>query len=77
MSRQSAPDAIQPGYTCCMDQIADYDCPHCGESIQQGVDPSAGREQRFTEDCPVCCNPNMLSIRFDDEGHATVDAAAE
>lgn len=60
-----------------MDQIAYYDCPHCGESIQQGVAPSAGSEQHFTEDCPVCCNPNVLTTRFDREGHATVDAVAE
>ncbi|MFK7787976.1 MAG: CPXCG motif-containing cysteine-rich protein [Phycisphaeraceae bacterium] len=57
-----------------MDETADYICPSCGESIQVGVDLTGGREQHYIEDCPVCCNPNALSVYFDDEGYADVQA---
>ncbi len=60
-----------------MDDLASYVCPHCGESIELGVDPTGGREQVFVQDCSVCCGPNVLTVRFDREGSATVDAVAE
>lgn len=55
-----------------MDETAEYICPHCGESIQIVVDASAGAEQDYVEDCPVCCNPNTLRVIFDREGNAEV-----
>ena len=55
-----------------MDETAEYICPHCGESIQIVVDPSGGAGQRYVEDCPVCCNPNALSVAFDRAGYAEV-----
>ena len=57
-----------------MDLTVNYVCPHCGESIQLAIDPSSGEQQDYVEDCPVCCNPNLLHLRFDDEGCASVDA---
>lgn len=57
-----------------MDQTAEYTCPTCGESIQIGVDPTAGMEQHYIEDCPVCCNPNAIHVTFDREGLAEVQA---
>jgi hypothetical protein len=42
-----------------------YVCPTCGESIVVPVDASAGAEQVYGEDCPVCCNPNILHVEFD------------
>jgi hypothetical protein len=59
-----------------MDQTAEYICPSCGESIQIVVDPSGGATQSYIEDCPVCCNPNQIEVRFDRQGRATVDATA-
>ena len=59
-----------------MDDLAEYICPTCGESIQIGVDPTAGREQHYIEDCPVCCNPNAIAVYFDREGNADVEASA-
>ena len=47
-----------------------YVCPHCGEQIVIPLDASAGAEQRYIEDCPVCCNPNVIHLEFfgaDDE----------
>lgn len=59
-----------------MDETAEYTCPSCGESIQVCVDPTGGAEQHYIEDCPVCCNPNALTVRFDREGLAMVEAEA-
>jgi hypothetical protein len=46
-----------------------YICPSCGERIIILIDRSAGDEQEYTEDCPVCCNPNVIHLEFvaDDE----------
>ena len=41
-----------------------YVCPTCGETIVVPLDPSAGPEQRYVEDCPVCCNPNVIHVEF-------------
>ena len=45
-----------------------YVCPTCGEQIVVPLDPSAGGEQRYVEDCPVCCNPNVVSVEFFPDG---------
>ena len=42
-----------------------YTCPTCGESIVIPLDPSAGPDQSYGEDCPVCCNPNVIHVEFD------------
>ena len=42
-----------------------YVCPTCGESIVIPLDASAGGEQTYVEDCPVCCNPNVIRVEFD------------
>jgi hypothetical protein len=44
-------------------------CPHCGEDIVIPLDRSGGGEQRYVEDCPVCCSPNVIQVEFfgDDE----------
>ena len=57
-----------------MDETAEYICPSCGESIQVGVDITGGQEQHYIEDCPVCCNPNALSVYFDRDAMAEVEA---
>jgi predicted RNA-binding Zn-ribbon protein involved in translation (DUF1610 family) len=43
---------------------ASYICPTCGEQIVIPLDPSAGRDQQYVEDCPVCCNPNEIHVEF-------------
>ncbi len=50
------------------DDGATYICPTCGESIVIPLDPSAGGEQEYIEDCPVCCNPNVIRVEFFDDG---------
>ena len=45
-----------------------YVCPTCGERIVIPLDPSAGTEQEYVEDCPVCCNPNVIHLEFIADG---------
>ena len=52
-------------------------CPYCGETITVVVDTTAG-DQRYVEDCFVCCQPIVLTIVTDDAGELeTVDAEPE
>lgn len=41
---------------------AEYSCAWCGEINHTFVDPSQGDQQRYVEDCQVCCHPNILEI---------------
>jgi hypothetical protein len=41
-----------------------YICPTCGEAIVIPLDPTGGEEQQYVEDCPVCCNPNIVHVEF-------------
>jgi hypothetical protein len=47
---------------------AAYVCGACGEEIVVPVDLSAGASQRYVEDCPVCCAPNVIVIEIDEDG---------
>ena len=40
-------------------------CPSCGEPIVIPLDPSQGADQQYVEDCPVCCNPNVIRVEYD------------
>ncbi len=42
-------------------------CARCSEANTTQVDPSAGFEQEYVEDCAVCCRPNVIFINIDDE----------
>ena len=44
-----------------------YVCPTCGEEIVIPIDATAGSEQSYVEDCPVCCNPNVIHVEIDAE----------
>jgi len=39
------------------------DCPGCGEPAALDVDTTAGEEQSYFEDCPVCCKPMEVFVR--------------
>jgi DNA replicative helicase MCM subunit Mcm2 (Cdc46/Mcm family) len=55
-----------------MNDDAAYICDSCGEEIVVPVDPTAGSTQRYVEDCPVCCNPNVINVAFEDDGNLRV-----
>ncbi|MDY7016456.1 MAG: CPXCG motif-containing cysteine-rich protein [Cyanobacteriota bacterium] len=50
-----------------MQTTAEYSCAFCGESNSTFIDISAGLEQSYIEDCQVCCRPNILYVRIDEE----------
>lgn len=52
---------------------ADIACPYCGEVITLVVDDSAG-DQRYIEDCHVCCKPIEVRVSVDDDGMVEIDA---
>ena len=55
---------------------ADIQCPYCGESIEMLIDESAG-DQRYIEDCQVCCRPICIAVSFDEDGATRIGASAE
>lgn len=42
-------------------------CPYCGEIIELLIDELAG-EQRYVEDCQVCCRPIEVAVSLDEDG---------
>jgi hypothetical protein len=54
-----------------------YSCAFCGEDNDVRVDPSGGRRQTFTEDCTVCCRPNLITLTIEDDGEVLLEAAQE
>lgn len=51
-----------------MNDEGTYTCDSCGEEIVIPLDPSAGYCQDYVEDCPVCCCPNVIHVRYHDDG---------
>lgn len=60
-----------------MQSQGSYVCDSCGEVIEVPIDLSAGSRQQYVEDCPVCCNPNLVHVTLDADGEPTVWAEAE
>jgi len=52
--------------------VSGYACAGCGEWNEPKVDESAGRRQRYVEDCQVCCKPNVLRVSWDAGGEEFV-----
>jgi len=55
---------------------AEIQCPYCGESIEVVIDDSAG-DQRYIEDCQVCCRPIAIAVTVDADGILAISARAE
>ena len=55
-----------------MKDEASYICDSCGEEIVVPIDLSAGTEQEYVEDCPVCCRPNVVHVEVDEDGEVRV-----
>jgi hypothetical protein len=49
-------------------------CPFCGEPIELLVDLSAP-DQRYIEDCEVCCRPIRVHARTDRDGLPAVEVS--
>ncbi len=50
-----------------MQTTSEYICAFCGESNTTFIDISAGMQQSYVEDCQVCCRPNILYVRIDED----------
>ena len=60
-----------------MQDEASYICDHCGEEIVVPIDATAGSSQEYVEDCPVCCNPNLIHLEIDPDGEPRAWGEAE
>lgn len=47
-------------------------CPYCGEQNTILLDPGSGDRQDYVEDCPVCCRPWRVMVRYGAGGTASV-----
>jgi DNA-directed RNA polymerase subunit RPC12/RpoP len=68
------PEDDEPSFA--IDREASYVCDRCGEEIVVPIDVTAGFEQEYVEDCPVCCHPNVLRLHLRDDDVA-IDADLE
>ncbi|MCU1324580.1 MAG: hypothetical protein JWM43_4229 [Acidobacteriaceae bacterium] len=57
---------------------AGFQCAGCFEWVETTVDESGGSRQQYVEDCQVCCQPNVLTVRWDPSAAAyTISAELE
>lgn len=56
---------------------ARYICDACGEEVVIPLDLSAGKNQEYVEDCPVCCRPNVIHVEIDEGSDVRVWAEGE
>lgn len=75
--RPKAPEeAFPPG-----DGMAETDatvvCPYCHQTAHIGLDPGSGPSQAYIEDCPVCCRPWRVAVRYLADGTARVQVEPE
>ena len=54
-----------------------YGCAFCGEENDVFVDPGGGHRQTFTEDCTVCCRPNLITLTIDEDGEVEIEVSQE
>ena len=50
-----------------------FQCPYCWEEISMLIDTSV-REQKYIEDCEVCCNPIEIYAQTEDGEIIVFDA---
>lgn len=50
-----------------------FQCPYCWEEISMLIDTSV-REQKYIEDCEVCCNPIEIYAQAEDGEIIVFDA---
>jgi hypothetical protein len=60
-----------------MQTEASYFCDSCGEEIVIPLDLTAGESQKYVEDCPVCCRPNVIHVEVEENGEVRVRAEKE
>jgi hypothetical protein len=53
--------------------LASWNCAVCGSANETPIDPQLGTSQKFTEDCCVCCRPNLLRVSVPSPDEILVD----
>jgi Cysteine-rich CPXCG len=51
-----------------MNDEATYKCDSCGEEVAAPIDPTAGKQQQYVEECPNCSCPNIVHVEIDEDG---------
>ena len=51
-------------------------CPYCGEPISLLIDGSVA-QQRYVEDCFVCCRPIVVEVAFEASGELSLQLHQE
>ncbi|MFZ0792044.1 MAG: CPXCG motif-containing cysteine-rich protein [Chromatiaceae bacterium] len=59
-------------------EFHETECPWCGSPLTLAIDCSAG-DQRYVEDCVICCQPMVVSIEIGSgrAGDFSVDCARD
>lgn len=52
-------------------------CPFCWSAHGIELDPGGGTLQEYVEDCPTCCQPWRVRVRYSEDGLAEVAALAD
>jgi len=60
-----------------MQDESSYICEVCGEEIVVPLDLSQGSSQKYVEDCPVCCQANVIHVEIAPDGGVQVWGEAE
>jgi hypothetical protein len=58
-------------------ETVEYTCAYCGELNETEVDPHVSSRQVYTEDCTVCCRPNVLTVIVGTGGFISISAEFE
>lgn len=58
------------------DTSGHIECPWCGETVEIAIDPGSGSRQEYVEDCPVCCQPWRVRVRYTPAGTAEIQVEA-
>ncbi len=69
-----APESPEGDLDAELNDTARVSCPYCGEANELMVDLAGGATQEYIEDCEVCCQPCLVKVQLDGEGHASVTA---
>jgi DNA-directed RNA polymerase subunit RPC12/RpoP len=56
---------------------ASYICQYCGEEIVIPLDVTAGDQQQYVEDCPVCCHALVIHVEVFEDGETRVWSESE
>lgn len=54
-----------------------YWCAFCGEENSVFLEDTGQRKQKFTEDCRVCCRPNLITITVEHNGTWNIEVEQE